>query len=480
MKPLLVSLLSAGLSILVYPGFDLSFLAPLCLAPLFVAMAWEGNPKRRVLMGWAAGFVYWFGVCHWIAAVLADYGGMSLPLVGLAFFLFCLLKAMNWAAFAWLGGYLIHSRWAVVLIAALWAGQERIYGPFGFAWFALGNAGVDMGVPMRLAPVTGVYGLSFVFAMMNVAVALLVLRRPRRDLAPLLALPLLYLLPELPPVGQGSDSAVVVQPNIRERQDWTVEETETAIRGMMLQALDVASPRQQTRMILFPEVPAPFYESDVRLRDQAAQLASVLRAPLLMGVVSYRGGEPLNSVLEVSPDGSFGPRYDKVNLVPFGEYVPPLFSWIGKISSEAGSFRPGEKIVVFPVNGGRAGVYICYESVFPHFVREIVRDGADVLVNLSNDGYFARSAARQQHLLIARMRAAETRRWLLRATNDGISATIDPAGRIDHRLTPFRKASARVRFSYEQTTTPYTKYGDWFVWSCLVLGLAAVAIHYRT
>lgn len=474
MKPLGLAILSAILSVLVFPRFDMNFLAPLCLAPILVAAAWETSARKRVLMGWAAGFVYWFGVCHWIAEVLHNYGGMNLALVGLAFFLFCLLKAMNWAAFAWLAGYLVHSRWAVVLLAALWTGQERIYGPFGFAWFALGNAGADMGIPMRLAPVTGVYGLSFVFAMMNAAVAMLILRRPRVHLAPLLLLPLLYLLPALPEIEQGNSTAVVVQPNIRERQDWTAAETETAIRAMMLQALDVSSPRQPNSMILFPEVPAPFYENDPKLRDQAAQLAQVLQTPLLMGVVSHNPKGPLNSVLQISPDGSFGPRYDKMNLVPFGEYVPEAFDWIGKISEEAGSFQPGEKTVVFPVRDGRAGVYICYESVLPHFVRGIVAQGAGVLVNLSNDGYFGQSAAREQHLLLARMRAAENRRWLLRATNDGITVTVDPAGRIDRKLTPLRKASARVRFSYIEQQTPYTRHGDWFVWGCLAVGLVAV------
>ncbi|MBL8222786.1 MAG: apolipoprotein N-acyltransferase, partial [Bryobacterales bacterium] len=292
----------------------------------------------------------------------------------------------------------------------------------------------------------------------------------------LLLLPLLYLLPALPEIEQGAANAVVVQPNIRERQDWTADETEAAIRGMMLQALDVSSPRQPNEMILFPEVPAPFYENDPKLRDQAAQLAQVLQTPVLMGVVSHSPKGPLNAVLQISPDGSFGPRYDKMNLVPFGEYVPEMFDWVGKISEEAGSFQPGQKTVVFAVKDGRAGVYICYESVLPHFVRGIVASGATVLVNLSNDGYFGQSAAREQHLLLARMRAAENRRWLLRATNDGITVTVDPAGRVDRKLGALRKASARVRFSYVHEQTPYTKHGDWFVWGCLAVGLAGLAV----
>ena len=123
-------------------------------------------------------------------------------------------------------------------------------------------------------------------------------------------------------------------------------------------------------------------------------------------------------------------RYDKINLVPFGEFVPNVFWWVNRVTKEAGDFAPGSRIVEFPVNGHKVGVFICYESAFPDLVREFARGGAEVLVNLSNDGYFGRSAAREQHLDLVRMRAAENRRWILRATNDGITVTVDPAGRI--------------------------------------------------
>jgi len=474
-KPFLLALLSAILLVLVFPHFSLAWLAPMCLAPLFVAVALEPRVKRRLLFGAAAGFAYWFGICYWISGVLAQFGGMPPVLVGLAFFLFCLLRGLPWVAFCWLSGYVVHSRWAVVALAALWTGLERVYGPFSFAWLQLGNAGIDMGVPMRLAPITGVYGLSFVFAMMNAAIALLVLRRPRRDLAPLLVLPLLYLLPAMPEIDQGNQNAVLVQPNIDERQEWTRQSTENTIRRMVTQAMDVSmGSTPPPRIILWPEVPAPFYEHDELFRSQAAQLAQVTKTPLLTGVVAFTPQrQPLNSALFVSPDGSFGPRYDKMHLVPFGEQTPSMFEWIGKISSEAGSFQPGQKVVTFDVTGGRVGAFICYESVFPHFVREFVRNGATVLVNLSNDGYFGRTAAREQHLLLVRMRAAENRRWIIRATNDGITATIDPVGRAYRRLTPFRQAAGRVRFAFTESVTPYTKYGDWFVWLCLAAGVGA-------
>jgi apolipoprotein N-acyltransferase len=166
-------------------------------------------------------------------------------------------------------------------------------------------------------------------------------------------------------------------------------------------------------------------------------------------------------------------RYDKMFLVPFGEFVPPFFGWVNRISKESGDFVRGDKVVVVPLDGHGVGAFICYEAVFPHLVPRFTRAGAEVLFNLSNDGYFGRSSARHQHLLIARMRAAENRRWLIRSTNNGITVSIDPAGRIRQTLAPDFRTAARLRFGYEKGLTFYSRYGDWFAWSSLAASLAA-------
>jgi apolipoprotein N-acyltransferase len=164
-------------------------------------------------------------------------------------------------------------------------------------------------------------------------------------------------------------------------------------------------------------------------------------------------------------------RYDKIHLVPFGEFVPPLFGWVNRVTGEAGDFAPGNRIVVFPVRDHKLGAFICYESAFPHLVRQFARNGAEALFNLSNDGYFGRSAAREQHLKLVRMRAIENRRWIVRATNDGITAVVDPSGRITERLAPYKEAAARAGFSFLSQTTFYTSHGDWFAWACLAIGI---------
>jgi apolipoprotein N-acyltransferase len=207
-----------------------------------------------------------------------------------------------------------------------------------------------------------------------------------------------------------------------------------------------------------------------------SSIARLAHAPFLFGTVAFTpDGAPLNSAVLLSSEGEEVSRYDKMYLVPFGEFVPAPFGFVNRITKEAGDFAPGGHVVVSKVDGHRLGAFICYESAFPELVRRFARDRAEVLINLSNDGYFGRTAAREQHLLVVRMRAAENRRWLLRPTNNGITASIDPAGRIRRQTPPFARLSDRLPFSWESSMTLYTEYGDWFAWLCLVAGVGLSA-----
>ena len=162
----------------------------------------------------------------------------------------------------------------------------------------------------------------------------------------------------------------------------------------------------------------------------------------------------------LDPSGKIVDRYDKINLVPFGEYIPPMFGWVNRITQEIGDFVPGTRIVVFPLDGHKLGAFICYESAFPDLVRQFDQGRREVLVNLSNDGYFGHSAAREQHLELVRMRAAENRRWILRATNDGITAAIDPAGRVSSNACRLSRRPPRLLpYDYETPQTPYMRRG---------------------
>jgi apolipoprotein N-acyltransferase len=445
-----------------------------------IAVARELRPWRRFLLGWACGIVYWFGVCHWIQFTLAVHGGMGNATGWAVFTLFALVKGLHMAVFALLAGILIRRWWATPAVAALWVAVESTHGFLGFAWLMLGNAGIDMSLPMRLAPYTGVYGVSFVFAMLAAALALRLLRRPRLELAWIAALLFLAVVPPLPDARRGRETALLVQPNLSETEEWNAESVDRATRAMAedtARAVAIESAHPPS-IVVWPEIPAPFfYDEDPGFRAAAANLARSTHAALLMGTVSHTpAGAPLNSATLVSPEGFRVSRYDKVNLVPFGEFVPwPLGALTEKISKEAGDFAAGRGVVVSPVGDHKIGVFICYESVFPNFVRRFAAQGAQVLFTTSNDGWFGKTAARWQHLEIVRMRAAENRRWILRAANDGITASVDPAGRVRSTLPLFVEATASSRFNYETNQTFYTRHGDWFPWLCGFLAVGCLA-----
>jgi apolipoprotein N-acyltransferase len=312
--------------------------------------------------------------------------------------------------------------------------------------------------------------------MIGVAVGLVILRQPYRNLAWLLALPLLWLCPALPAPIPGSETAMVVQPNIRDVDAWTRPMLEQRTISMARRSIS-----QPAGLILWPEVPAPFYYyTDPEFAEAARTVARTAGAYFLFGTVAYaKPGSPLNSAVMLDPAGNHIDRYDKIKLVPFGEFVPPFFGWINKITNEAGDFVPGSRRVVFPAGDHRLAAIICYEAAFPSLVREFTSAGAELIVNLSNDGYFGTSAAREQHLGLVRMRAIENRRWIIRATNDGISAVVDPGGRIVERLEQYRETSAVVHYGFVKETTFYARYGDWFAWSCLASAAVICILRFR-
>jgi apolipoprotein N-acyltransferase len=470
----ILALASAALLIFTFPRFSIVWFAPVALTPLLIAAALEDRPWRRFFLGWGAGIVYWFGVCYWIQFVLAVHGGVGNAIGWALLLLFCLAKALHLAAFTVLAGILMQRWWAAPAVAALWVAIEVTHGYLGFAWLALGNAGIDMSVPLRLAPYTGVYGISFLFAMTAAVLALAVLRRPRAELAWLALIPLIAVLPRIPEAGNGSAAAVLSQPNISQNEDWRGDTFDRSVRrqaSASLQAALANSPPPE--LIVWPEVPAPFYyERDARFREYVNGLARMARAHVLVGVVAHTAeGAPLNSAQLVSPAGTPISRYDKVNLVPFGEFVPWPFGFAQNISSEVGDFAAGKQVVVSPIGAHRLGAFICYESVFPNFVRRFADRGAEVLVNISNDGWFGKSAARLQHLSLVRMRAVENRRWILRSTNDGFTTTIDSAGRVRGMLPPYTEGTHYTAFNYLGDKTPYTRWGDWFPILCATIAI---------
>ncbi len=480
--PIAAALLSGLLQVLVFPRFALSWLAPVCLVPLLLALPGQSR-RRSFVLGWLAGMVFWGGTCRWIYPVLRDHASVTPVIAGLLFIGFFAVKAVHSGVFALGAEILMRRKWAVPAVAVLWVGIEGSHQYIFFTWLQLGNASLDFPVPhvLRLAPWAGIYGPSLAFAAANVAIAMAVLRRSPRPLlafGPMLGL---VLLPPVASTGGGTHTARLIQPNVNPawlRTDWLARQG-TAHLQWMLDASKERTGENRPSLVVWPEYPVPaYYFDDPSSRAFQERVARESGATLIFNTISFEDGDrgrPQNASVTLDRSGQRLSDYAKIHLVPFGEFVPwPFHHFVTKITLQAGMFRPGTRISVADVDGKGVGTFICYESVFGRSIRKFTAAGAQLLVNISNDSWYGRSAAREQHLLVARMRAVENDRWLLRATNDGVTSVIGPSGRVEAELLSYQRASLDARFEYRTAKTFYVQFGEWLWWLCVLVSVALV------
>jgi apolipoprotein N-acyltransferase len=239
--------------------------------------------------------------------------------------------------------------------------------------------------------------------------------------------------------------------------------------------------------VAWPESPAPFVERDPRLQRALISIAQATQAPLVVGsigvdyAVEDQAWHDYNSALIVGTDGARVGRYDKIHLVPFGEYIPfkNLLVFARKLTGRVSEFTRGDERKVFRLNGHRYGVFICYEAVFADEVRQFAQLGAEVLVNISDDGWYGDTSAPWQHLNMARMRAIENRRWILRDTNNGVTAVIDPEGQVRQSIPRHQTDVLPAAYGFRDDVTFYSAHGDVFAWACAILGLGIVGLSLR-
>jgi apolipoprotein N-acyltransferase len=239
---------------------------------------------------------------------------------------------------------------------------------------------------------------------------------------------------------------------------------------------------------VWPESPAPFYANDPAFRTVLGDLARQTRTWVISGSIGidpagHSGAQKsnlFNSAVLVSPDGDVKGRYDKVHLVPFGEYLPfpSLFAFAGGLTKEVGEFTHGASRAPLDAGSERLGIFICYESIFPDEVRQFAQQGAQVLVNISNDGWYGDSGAWKQHLQQTRMRAIENRRWLLSATNTGLTAAIDPWGRVVAQVPRKEPTTLLAPYALVSSTTLYTRHGDWFAFLCAIISVGVLVARF--
>jgi len=515
----LLAAASGVLQVLIFPEPALYFLSWVALAPLIYAVLQCRNQDALLTMvedgkwfapatawqgfwlGYLSGVIWYLGSCYWVYHVMHVYGNLR-PTTSL---LLLLAYALYLAVYHGLFGLLLaliarrrngYSLRALVFAPFAWVAVElgRTY-ITGFPWDLLGTAQID-NIPLtRLAAFTGVYGLSFEIALVNTAVAAAFLvPRARRNLMLAVSLAAAVVLQAgqyvKPPALTGDHGVTLVQSNIPILDDpWSLDFLQQTLSELRaLSTRPPQSPPGTPGLIIWPESPAPFFVTDLHLRGTLGEVARSTDSYIVAGSMGIEHtGDPArqpdiyNSASLIAPTGAWVQRYDKIHLVPFGEYIPfeKLIFFAQKLTREIGTFGRGTQRNPLDEDGARLGTFICYESVFPNEVRQFALHGATVFVNISNDGWYGPTGAPRQHLNMARMRAVENNRWLLRDTNSGITAVIDPVGRVVAEAPRNQRTTLQAAYSLIEGTTFYTRHGDWFPFLCAIITLTGVALRFR-
>jgi apolipoprotein N-acyltransferase len=496
-----------------------AILSPLCLD--------RPRPLRRgFLLAYLCGVLWYLGNCYWVRDVMMQYGDMPPMAPALLLLGFSLVLGLYFGLFG-LGVVLVRratgsTRLALASAPILWTALELAAARItSVPWDQLGYSQVDNALVNQLAPWTGVYGISFLLVAANTLLAGGVLldrclEKPCKDRrlwgiagTGLLVAGMAGLL-LAPPKPATTATAVLVQPNLDVAGDnfWSRpgewdqhmaefkrladEQCKRYIAGIPQTGApqgEIICPPYATHpdLIAWPESPAPFVEDEPRFQQSLVSLARQQQAPLVVGSIGTdfsaedQSWREYNSALVVASDGARVGRYDKIHLVPFGEFVPfqRLLFFARKLTGKVSRFTPGDEHRVFILHGQngerhRYGVFICYEAVFADEVREFSEMGAEVLVNISDDGWYGDTSAPWQHLNMARMRAIENRRWLLRDTNNGVTAAIDPYGRVRQSIPRHAVDALPAQFGFRSDVTFYTAHGDVFAWLCAILAIGVV------
>ena len=489
---LVVAAISGAALAFSYTGSYIAAFSWVCIGLLMIVL-FKARPLVAALCGFLHGVAFVLTSLFWISTVLEVHGGLS-RIAGIGVVLLVgLVYGVLDGLFAWSVNRLAAKSISRACLAApfVWVTVEFLRDHLfriAFPWNLLGYPAAANLAFVQLTTVTGIFGLSFIVAAYN---ALFVwadaaseeyparIRYGTLGGATLVLIVIAFAGPRIVPEAHASHWARLIQPNLPEEMvyptDWYA-----AHKGELedLERLSLLPGAHPPDLLVWPEMPTPFSYQDPRFAPRAFALARATGVPFLSGVIEWEpvqvGGAthllPYNSAVLLDAQGRRIFSYDKTHLVPFGEFEPfPLFHRVvTSISNEVGGFEAGHvrSAGTFP-SGHRFGVFICYESIFPGEIRQFTADGAELLINISNDGWFGRSAAPQQHLRMARVRAVENRRWIIRDTNNGYTVSIDPYGRIVAGIPTDRRSFLDAPYDFRSDRTLYVRRGDWLAWLCV-------------
>lgn len=496
---LLLALASGVALALAYPSFNIPLLGWIAPALLIVAVLGK-RPRFAFLLGWVQGAAYYGLSVPWFYAVMRQYGPLPAIQAGAVFALVIvatsLFHAVFAAAIAWLGE--IAPGKACLAAPFVWVSMEfaMMHLPaIGFPWNLLGYVAAGNLALVQLTAITGIFGLSLLVAAYNGLAAWAVLQLSRNKKTGLklwvgatAALILIaFVGPRFVPQASAGHVAHLVQTNFPVSNGYPSDWMQTHASEMdQLETISIGAAQKVPGIVVWPEVPAPFSLQDANFHSRAARIARGAGNGFLVGVIDWKplgNGQmgATNSAALLGPNGALDFIYDKIHLVPFSEYVPwrNWFFFARDLTGLIGDFQHGTQYKVGNISGGPFSVYICYEAIFPNEVRRFTLAGAQLFINISDDGWFGGSGAPAQHLAMARVRAVENRRWLLRDTNDGITVSVDPYGRIAAQLPPNIRGELDAPYAFRSDQTPYARWGDWLAWLCVLAALVLVLMSAR-
>ena len=461
----------------------------MALVPLLIVLGRPARTERRpVLLGLVTGVVGFSGTLYWLTEVMTTFGGLGNGVAAAVALLLIVYLSLYPALVAHVIGRGVRAFGPRALWAApvVWAAGEYARGHVitGFPWVPLGNSQVDVAPIAQAASLVGVYGLSALVALGSVALGWLVVGPPGRGrVVPVMAVA--ALIAGLAGWGAVRTShgdllragtpvrVALIQGNVAQGQKWDPAFEDRIYRRYL--TLSREGVAQGATLVVWPESATPFFFEEHPAAEATRLLARETGARLFIGSDQIeRAAQRLyNSAFLIQPTGSVGGVYRKIHLVPFGEYVPleSLLSFAGPLVEQVGGFAPGTTLTIFHIREGAFSTAICYEAVFPELSREAVQRGSQLLTSITNDAWFGHSSAPWQHLAMARMRSVETGRYLARAANTGVSALVDPYGRVVQATPLFEETVSVGEVRFLDGTTLYVRIGDVVPWAGLVVAI---------
>ena len=494
----ILSVCSGVLLALTFPLPGLSFLAWIAFVPLLFAIDGK-KPSDAFRLGFISGLCANLGILYWLNMVMTTYGKLHWSVSAVLYIVLSAFLALYPAVSTY-----FTSRGdmrgipPLLTFPVFWVAMElgRAYLLTGFPWEDLGYSQYRILPLIQVADITGVYGLSFLIAFANVVIFGMIRSLFGRDGKPyptrgviilllLLTATLAYGFQRLSVPERGDLIKVgLTQGNIPQDVKWNPSFQEKTIA--IYEDLSRQSCVGGCDLVVWPESAAPFFfQSDSLHAARIKSLASELKTCMLIGSPAYENEGAVtryyNSAFLLAANGDLLGRSDKVHLVPFGEYVPmaKLLPFVNKLVEGIGDFSSGKTITPLSTGMAKIGVLVCFEGIFPEISRNYVREGSQILVNITNDAWFGRSSAPYQHLSMTAFRAVENRVPLVRSANTGISAIIDSRGYI-RRMTPiFTETYLTGEVRLGEGGSFYTRFGDIFAYACLAAALIMGALTFR-